>query len=196
MSQQRQRPTLPSPSTGTLGAVVAVVALVLGFLILRDVKNSGGTTSPVGTQPAATTPDGATVAPTTTMAFSINGFKLQVANASGLAGSAGKMTTDLQGQGYWAQPALNVPPGTAKRAKTAVYYLAGCEAAAENVKGVLGGNVEVAVMPQPIPVETGTIGEACILILLGTDLANKPLGGVVGSGSGQAATTTSTTVAG
>jgi hypothetical protein len=31
---------------------------------------------------------------------------------------------------------------------------------------------------------------------LGTDLANKPLGGVVGSGSGQAATTTSTTVAG
>ncbi len=49
MSQQRQRPTLPSPSAGTLGAVVAVVALVLGFLILRDVKNSGGTTAPVGT---------------------------------------------------------------------------------------------------------------------------------------------------
>lgn len=195
MSQQRQRPTLPSPSTGTLGAVVAVVALVLGFLILRDVKDNGGSTLPAGSTPVATTPDGGTAAPTTTAAFSIAGFRIQVANASGLAGSAGKMTTDLQNQGYVVQAALNVPPGTAKRAKTAVFYLAGCEAASQNVAGVLGGNVEVAVMPQPIPVETGTIGEACILILLGTDLANKPLGGVVGTGNGQAATTT-TTVAG
>jgi hypothetical protein len=63
------------------------------------------------------------------------------------------------------------------------------------VAGVLGGNVEVAAMPQPIPVETGTVGEACILILLGTDLANKPLAGVVGYGNGAVATT-STTVAG
>lgn len=196
MSQQRQRPTLPSPSTGTLGAVVAVVALVLGFLILRDVKNNGGSTLPAGTTPAATTPDGGTVAPTTTLPFSVNGFRIQVANASGLAGSAGQMTNLLTQQGYVVQPALNVPPGTAKRAKTAVFYLAGCEAASQNVAGVLGGNVEVAVMPQPIPVETGTIGEACILILLGTDLANKPLAGVVGAGNGQAATTTTTTVAG
>lgn len=193
MSQQRQRPTLPSPSTGTLGAVVAVVALILGFLILRDVKDNGGGTTPVGTNaPAATTPDGGTVPVTTTLPFSINGFKIQVANASGLAGSAGAMTLLLQNQGYVVQAALNVPPGTAKRAKTAVFYLAGCEAASQNVAGVLGGNVEVAVMPQPIPVETGTIGEACILILLGTDLANKPLGGVVGAGNGSAATTTST----
>ncbi len=189
MSQQRQRPTLPSPSTGTLGAVVAVVALVLGFLILRDVKDSGGAASPVKSDPAVTTPDGGTVAPTTTAAFSITGFRIQVANASGLAGSAGKLTTDLQTQGYVVQAALNVPPGTAKRAKTAVFYLAGCEAASQNIANVLGGNVEVAVMPTPVPVETGTIGEACILILLGTDLAGKPLGGVVGSGNGVAATT-------
>ena len=196
MSQQRQRPSLPSPSTGTLGAVVAVVALILGFLILRDVKDSG-TASPAGTNaPAITTPDGGTVAVTTTLPFSINGFKIQVANASGLAGSAGAMTVLLQNQGYVVQAALNVPPGTAKRKKTAVFYLAGYESAAQNVAAVLGGNVEVAVMPQPIPVETGTIGEAGILVLLGTDLANKPLAGVVGSGNGSAATTTSTTVAG
>jgi hypothetical protein len=45
-------------------------------------------------------------------------------------------------------------------------------------------------MPSPIPTETGSIGEACVLILLGTDLANKPLQGIVGGGEGQAATTT------
>ena len=202
MSQQKpgaRRPSLSSPSTGTLGAAVAVVALVLGFLILRDVRSDGGVaTGPVGTpDPNATLAPGATVdpaAPTTLPAFSINGFKIQVANASGLAGSAGDMTTKLQDQGYVVQVAMNVAAGTAKRMKTGVFYLAGCEAASQNVAAVLGGNVEVAAMPQPIPVETGTVGEACILVLLGTDLANKPLAGVVGGGSGSAATTT--TVAG
>lgn len=194
MSQQRpraQRPSLPSPSNGTLGAVVAVVALILGFLILRDIKNDPATTGSVVTQaPTETVPADGSGGPTTTAAFSINGFKIQVANASGLAGSAGSMTTALQNQGYVVQPALNVPPGTAKRAKTGVFYLAGCEAASQNVASVLGGEVEVAVMPTPVPVETGTIGEACILILLGTDLAGKPLKGVVGAGNGAAATTT------
>ena len=202
MNQQKpgaRRPSLSSPSTGTLGAAVAVVALVLGFLILRDVRGDGGAaTGPVGTpDPNATLAPGATVdpaAPTTLPAFSINGFKIQVANASGLAGSAGDMTTKLQDQGYVVQVAMNVAAGTAKRMKTGVFYLAGCEAASQNVAAVLGGNVEVAAMPQPIPVETGTVGEACILVLLGTDLANKPLAGVVGGGSGSAATTT--TVAG
>ena len=202
MSQQKpgaRRPSLSSPSTGTLGAAVAVVALVLGFLNLRDVRGDGGAaTGPVGTpDPNATLAPGATVdpaAPTTLPAFSINGFKIQVANASGLAGSAGDMTTKLQDQGYVVQVAMNVAAGTAKRMKTGVFYLAGCEAASQNVAAVLGGNVEVAAMPQPIPVETGTVGEACILVLLGTDLANKPLAGVVGGGSGSAATTT--TVAG
>ncbi len=203
MSQQKpgaKRPSLSSPSTGTLGAAVAVVALVLGFLILRDVRGDGGasTIAPVGTaDPTATIAPGGTVdpsAPTTLAPFSINGFKIQVANASGLAGSAGDMTTKLQDQGYVVQVAMNVAAGTAKRKMTGVFYLAGCEAASQNVAAVLGGNVEVAAMPQPIPVETGTVGEACILVLLGTDLANKPLAGVVGGGSGSAATTT--TVAG
>jgi hypothetical protein len=31
-------------------------------------------------------------------------------------------------------------------------------------------------MPEPIPTETGKLGEATILILLGTDLAGRPLG--------------------
>ena len=202
MSQQKpgaRRPSLSSPSTGTLGAAVAVVALVLGFLILRDVRGDGGAaTGPVGTpDPNATLAPGETVdpaAPTTLAPFSINGFKIQVANASGLAGSAGDMTTKLQDQGYVVQVAMNVAAGTAKRMKTGVFYLAGCEAASQNVATVLGGAVEVAAMPQPIPVETGSVGEACILVLLGTDLANKPLAGVVGGGRGSAATTT--TVAG
>jgi hypothetical protein len=195
MSQQRpraSRPSLPSASNGTLGAVVAVVALLLGFLILRDVQADGGSATITTNPPAETLPGGVTVDPnvTTTTAFSINGFKIQVANASGIAGSAGEMTLNLQKVGYVVQPAANVAAGTAKRSKTGVFYLAGCEANAQNVVDALGGEVDLAAMPSPIPTETGSIGEACVLILLGTDLANKPLAGIVGGGEGQAATTT------
>ena len=194
MSQQRPRgprTTIPAPSTGTLGAAVAVAALVLGFLVLRDVRSDGGAVVTPGTgdvvNPTDTTVDPAA---STTVPFNISGFKIQVANASGVALSAGKMTTDLQAQGYVVQPALNVPAGTAKRQKTGVFYLAGCETAAQNVSATLGGAVDVAAMPSPVPVEGGSLKEACILVLLGTDLGGKPLAGVVGGGSGQAATTT------
>jgi hypothetical protein len=37
------------------------------------------------------------------------------------------------------------------------------------------GGVATAAMPAPIPTETGKLGEASVLILLGTDLAGKPL---------------------
>lgn len=195
MSQQRPRAprtTIPSPSTGTLGAAVAVAALVLGFLILRDVRSDGVATVTPGTggteQPTDTGVDPNVT--TTSVTFNIQGFKIQVANASGVALSAGRMTTDLQAQGYVVQPALNVPEGTARRQKTGVFFLAGCESAAQNVASVLGGNVDVAAMPSPVPVEGGSLREACILVLLGSDLAGKPLAGVVGTGSGIAATTT------
>jgi len=164
---------------------------VLGFLILRDVRSDGGATVTPGTD-STENPTDSSVDPNapTTVPFNISGFKIQVANASGVALSAGKMTTDLQAQGYVVQPALNVPAGTAKRQKTGVFYLAGCETNAQYVATTLGGAVDMAAMPSPVPVEGGSLKEACILVLLGTDLAGKPLAGVVGGGSGQAATTT------
>ncbi len=200
MSQQRPRaprPSLPSPSTGTMGAVVAVVALVLGFLVLRDV--SGTSFSGTPSTPIETVPGGGTVDPnatTTTVPFSTLGFKLIVANASGVAGSAGAMTLALQNLGFIAPPAVNLAPGAAKRQKTGVFYTAGCETNANKVAEVLGGNVDIGAMPVPVPTETGELGEACVLILLGTDLAGKPLQGATGGGQGQAATTTTAAPAG
>jgi len=203
MSQQRprgSRPSMPMPNTGTMGAVVAVIALVLGFLILRDVRSDGGSTVTQGNSDntEATVPAGGGdgTATTTTVASGVNrgNFKIQVANASGIAGSAGDLSNKLTEQNYVVQPALNTAPGTAKREKTGVFYVAGCEAAAQDVAAVLGGNVEIGAMPSPVPLETGNLGEACVLILLGTDISNKPLAGVVGTPNGGVATTT--TVAG
>jgi hypothetical protein len=197
MSQQRprgSRPSLPSASNGTLGAIVAVVALLLGFLILGDIRGDNFANGNNGSKnPTATTPDGGTTdpnSPSTTAPFNIMGFKIQVANASGLAGSAGNMTERLQALGYVVPEAKNVAPGTAKRLKTGVYYTVGCEANAQNVAAVLGGKVDVGPMPNPVPLEDGSLGEACVLILLGTDLSNKPLAGAEGGPNGSAATTT------
>jgi hypothetical protein len=197
MSQQRPRgprTSIAAPNNATLGAVVAVIALLLGFLILRDVNadsspSSGGgggnVTTPVDTD------DTVDPATSTTIEFSVSGFKIQIANASGVARSAAKMTTDLQGLGYVVQPPLNTAPGTPRRSTTGVYYLAGCEAAADNIKQVLGGNVEVGAMPSPVPLETGNLDDACILVLVGTDLAGKPLPSI-GAGSGDASSATTT----
>lgn len=184
------RPAMSMPNTGTMGAVVAVVALVLGFLILRDVRNDGGYVADPGKTDTTVPSDPNNTAPTTAPPFNRGSFKIQVANASGIAGSAGAMTTNLQAVNYVVQPALNVAPGTPKRQRTGVFYLAGCEQAAADVVSVLGGNVDTGAMPSPVPLETGTLGEACVLVLIGTDLSNKPLPGVTGTPYGGAATTT------
>ncbi len=200
MNQPRPRGNRASfslPNNATVGALVAVVAVLLGFLILRSVSGDsdvGGSGTPIETVPTETTLD--PTAPTVTTVPALTAFKLQIANASGVAGSAGKLTLEMQSLGYVTQPALNVAPGTPKRNTTGIFYLAGCEDNAQNVADRLGGSPEVGAMPTPVPLETGTLREACVLILLGTDLAGKTVPGATSAGNGTATTDSTTTVAG
>ncbi|MDA3003591.1 MAG: LytR C-terminal domain-containing protein [Actinomycetota bacterium] len=160
----------------TLSIIIAVLAVLLGFFILRDIRSDQ-------TGPAAVAETGATVDPTQTTVGEVavpttlvlTSFKIQVTNASGISGSAGQLTTELQGRGYIVQPANNKSEITPKQTVTVVYYLLGSEQAAAAVANALGG-VGIAAMPEPIPTETGNLGEATVLILLGTDIAGKPLG--------------------
>lgn len=160
-----------------LSVLVAVLAVALGYFILNDVTG-GGTASPTiapivveatTTIPVETIP--VEITPTT---LPYTAFKIQIANASKVAGSAGQLTTELQARGFIVQPALNSSEITPKLNSTVVYFLPGSEEAAAVVASALGG-VATAAMPTPIPTETGGLGEATILILLGTDLAGKPL---------------------
>ncbi|NCU81486.1 MAG: LytR family transcriptional regulator [Actinobacteria bacterium] len=186
MSQEQSRPRRAlsdrRQSSGTtnvnstLSIIIAVLAVLLGFFILRDIRNDQtGQTASVETEttvdPTQTTVS-EVVVPTTLV---LTSFKIQVTNASGISGSAGQLTTELQGRGYIVQPANNKSEITPKQTVTVVYYLLGSEQAAAAVANVLGG-VGIAAMPAPIPTETGNLGEATVMILLGTDLAGKPLG--------------------
>lgn len=199
------RTSAPAPNNVTFATVIAVVALLLGFFVLRNVSasspstggNNGGNGNGNGNSEESTT---TTLDPTASSipALVLTSFKIQVANASGVAGSAGKLTTDLQAMGYVVQTALNSAPGTPKRAKTGVFYGPGCNNAAQNVattlSGTIGSTPEIGALPSPVPLETGTMREACVLIMLGTDLAGKTLTGSP-AGNSQMAPTTTTTIA-
>ena len=172
----------------TLAIIVAAIAVLLGFLILRDInrdKGDSGAVRPVPTQPVTTDGGGSdsTLAPMETTTLPRTGYKVLVANGSGISGSAGQMSTALQAQGFVVvQPATNAAETVGKQSVTVVYYVPGYETGAAAVAQVLGG---VATQPvaSPPPVESGDLGEATVLVLLGTDLAGKLLPGALPSAS-------------
>lgn len=145
-------------------------------MILRDIRGDS-TTAPAADGGATTdtvVTDTIPVETTVGVTIPLTAFKIQVANASKVSGSAGQLTTELQGRGYIVQPAVNTSETTPKQTTTVVYYLPGSEGQAALVAAELGG-VATAIMPAPIPTEGGKLGEASVLILLGTDIAGKPL---------------------
>jgi hypothetical protein len=197
--QRRQRPA-PEPRASNVNSVlsiaVAVLAVLLGFFILRDVRNDTSVASPdaVQTDESATQETTVETIPVDTTAAPVvlTAFKVQIANASGVSGSAGLLTTEMQGRGYIVQPAINKSEITPKQTVTVVYYLLGSEAPAAQVARELGG-VATSPMPTPIPTETGSLGEASVLILLGTDVAGKPLSILAGGTVAPPAIITTTT---
>lgn len=176
-----------------MSIVIAAVALLLGFVILRDIQSNSGSASGEPDTAETTVPDTLVPDVTSTTTILLTAFKVQVANASKVAGSAGQLTVELQGRGYIVQPALNASDITPKQTTTVVYFLPGSEVAAAAVANELGG-VATAPMPTPVPTETGQLGEASVLILLGTDVAGIPLSSSVPTSAPPVAVT-STTVA-
>ncbi|MEM1335764.1 MAG: LytR C-terminal domain-containing protein [Actinomycetota bacterium] len=95
-----------------------------------------------------------------------------VANASGVSGSAGRMTATLDRAGFTVGEATN---GTEQRAESIVYFTdaEGAEDDANTLATELGG-VEVAALPDPAPVEGGEL-DGDVLLLLGTNQADQSL---------------------
>ncbi len=190
-----------APMGSTVAIVVTLVALVLGFLILRKVNDGGESTtvkpSSTTAAPGTTLDPSATVAPvtelpTTTVAVT-TGTKVQVANASSIDGAAARMSTAVGGKGYdMAEPVS----ASEKLELSKVLYNPDDPAALPVATSLaaLFGNIEVAAAPTPVPVASGNFAEGSgVVLMLGNDAAGKTLaeiGGAPVTGVTTAPTTT------
>jgi hypothetical protein len=180
-----------APMGSTISIVIAVVAVVVGFLILRNINDdsgSGAGAGPItttGTTPESTPSSDITtittvpgVVTSTTQPLVFSPGKVVVANASGVGGAAGTATKALAGVGFTMGDATDAFGAEKKITQTKVYYQAGSEAVAASVAQAFGApasGVVVAPMVTPIPVVNATIGDATVLVMLGSDFAGKPL---------------------
>ncbi len=177
-----------SPMGSTAAIVVAVVAVVAGFLILRQIRSDDGgtqsvpdatqTTVPLDTTPSSSITTTASLpAVTTTTQFvpTVDGAIVVVANASTVNGAAGVLTTALQGKNFSTAKATNA---TVKQEATTILYdptNSGALAVAQSLAVILGNPV-VQEVPSPAPIEGGVLLDgATVIVMLGSDKANKTL---------------------
>jgi hypothetical protein len=184
-----------SPVGSTLSIVLAVIAVIAGFLILRAVTNDdngddGGLGTTNSTAPSASVassvPGGSTAAtPTaapTQPAVAKNAATVSVANASGVAGSAAGMSTALQTAGYTMGTPGNT---TAEKLSTSIVYYVNGDANAQGVAALVAadmGGLQTAPMPTPPPIDKG-LGTSTVLVMVGTDAAGKTLADLAGAGT-------------
>lgn len=179
-----------SPVGSTLSIVLAVIAVVAGFLILRNITDDGGsgsaddgtdvlldegteTTIPEGEVAETTTIP--TVPTSTTLPKVTDGATVAVANANTVGGSAGDMTKSLELEGYTMGEAVNATGPNID--DTIVYYDPAVAASIDVANSVARdlGNVAVLTVVSPAPTESGDLGDASVLVLLGNNEAGKTI---------------------
>lgn len=192
-----------APMGSTISIVIAVVAVVVGFIILRNINSSGSAASPspnsIPTNTTATTigtgttiGGSATTTPTATTGPLVQTAQVVVANASGQKGAASFATTELKAVGFTMGAPTDAFGPEKSLPTTKVYYVAGAEATAASVAqmySTAASPVHALAMPTPIPVKGASIGSATVLVMIGKDLANKALPAIAVANPASVATT-------
>jgi hypothetical protein len=168
-------------NAGARGALLLAVAVILGIVLLQqfdtpsipsgqvsatsipDDNDATSTTRRVGltTVPQATT--------TTGRARAKADVKVLVANGAGVRGLGASTTNSLKERGYTniATPT----DATTTVEKTAIQYAEGYEAEARELAGVLSLPATVITRLASPPVAAADIGDAKLLVILGTDVS-------------------------
>lgn len=176
-----------SPVGSTLSIVLAVLAVVAGFLILRNITDDGGgsaggdaagsTGEPVTSDAITTTTfdvTDTTTTTSTTIPRVTEGATAVVANGNSIGGSAGRMSKTLELVGYTMGAPVNA---NVTLDDTIVYFdasITSAEAVAQSV-GVDMGCVDVLPAGTPVPTDSGSLGEAGVLVVLGNEQADKTI---------------------
>ena len=203
-----------APVSGALAIVLAVVAVVAGFLILRSISDGGAESAdfPEPTAGAATdeSPDDETTdevttdesvpqLPTTTTVppIVVDGASVVVANANGQGGSASAMSRAIEtGAGFTVVDPTNASSTIGELEESVIYFAPDdpeAQAVADSLARVLGGVGSVSPLPETPPTQDGTLNGAQVLLMLGVDKANRTLEELapdVVAGSGDVVTVT------
>ncbi len=175
--RRRRRQQAPAPPQGSVarGAILVAVAVVIGFLLLRD-EDAVVATGPIGAETDAddSGDDGGddpdeTTTTTTEAPLPPAQVKVLVANGSSVTGAAGAQTDQLEALGYVTGTPTNAD-GTVPA--TIVYYQAGFEAEAAALATAIGAPATaVAAMPPVPPVDDLQL--ANLLVVVGPDIATS-----------------------
>ena len=200
-SRPRKSGSSASPMGSTLAIVIAIAAVVVGFLILKNIRSDNSKTSTTTTLPTNTSP--ATnntqapvqTEPTTTVFTPVKaGALVIVANSSHQNGVAKTLSTALQGQGFTMGTPVN---GSAKVAATKIQYKTGdqqAQAVAQSIAVLMAVAAPIEPMPTPVALSDPTaLGDATVLVLLGDDKASKTLAQMGSGGSTSSSVATATT---
>ena len=185
-----------APMGSTVAIVVTVVAVILGFLILRKVNDDGGSSgsvTPGATSTTVAVDTSSTVAFTSTTQPPLQkqGTKVQVANSSNGNGVASQMTKALIAEGFDTADPTNGTANPKLEVSKIIYNAAdpnGLPVA--NALSVTLGGIVVEQAPAAPPTKEGAFAAgSAVILLLGNDLAGKTIAQIQGAG----ATTTPTT---
>lgn len=148
----------------TVGVALVVGAVVIGLLLLvRGYDSDGGLVDSGGNTATTTT---VAITDTTVPGRDPAVIGVMVANASGVAGLAGRTRETLLGDGFTQVAVVDAPTSVPA---TQILYVPGAEGDAQAVATALGLDpASVQAIPEPPPV--GLAG-ASVLVLAGPDLS-------------------------
>ena len=176
-----------------VGRCLLIVALLAGIVACSSGNQSYSpmfTTSPTSTTIAETTttrprPSTTTTSSTTTTTLPpttstvptiTEGGVIMVANATAVEEAAQRLTDEFARLGFVVAEPTNAAGKDEELSKSKIYVVPGSEPVAQSVSYLMGG-IEISLMPTPAWIFGGTaaLGNATVLVMLGSDLASTPL---------------------
>lgn len=189
----------PKPKTGAARTIilVAIAAVLAGLIIGRGLSNRPSGTSSGGTggtptrttkvDPKATTTTGLQSTTTTQPPVNLGAFTAVVLNGNGIPGTAGARTTELGALGVKVAKAADAV--SKDFAASQIYALnAESEAAARLLSARTGIAYGAGYPTSNPPAAVDKLGGATIVLLLGKDVANKPITDISGAPAATATT--------
>ena len=186
----RRRPgggSAPRAASPAVAVAVALIAAILGFLILKQFNSSdkSSTKTPSASGSTASTLAGGAPVETTTAAVPTTAavtrglYKVVVANASGVNKAAAAMTENMKKLNFVMLPPTNPLADYPKKSPvTRIFYDVNSAAQGQDVATVF--NVAPEVMPATgPPISAESFAGANVVVMLGIDWANKALPGTV-----------------